>query len=319
MDPALYQIGTSGVQSPADISVLAGGSVHYSAVIVDGVTVTPKQRGIVLALIDPATGKLRAAGGYDTYLATDESDRLAAAIAAAPDGTIVALATYEEGASKLNDAARAAIASLGGTVDLKDKIGAAYALIGVRARRRHRRRALRPGAAPVTADVGVGALPTRRRHLLQPDRRLRAGRITLLVQNSARGLLTVSEAAFPGWEAYVDGLPTPILRANGMQRAVVLPPALDGQPHESPSPTGRSARLGRRFPADAGGGDVPAARGCGGRPAAALEAGSPARPRRQVGALAQPRRGRLHCPAPLAAAVTACRALCERPRPGPTT
>ncbi|MFN8501381.1 hypothetical protein [Kouleothrix sp.] len=53
-----------------------------------------------------------------------------------------------------------------------------------------------------------------------------------MVQNSTRGLLSISEAVYPGWEAYVDGLPTPIVRANGLQRAVILPPALAGQPHE---------------------------------------------------------------------------------------
>lgn len=233
VDPALYEIGKTGMRSPVDIGVLAGGSVHYSAVIVDGVTVTPKQRGIVLALIDPTTGKVRASGGYDTYLSADESDRLAAAIAAAPDGTIVALATYEEGVNSLTDGARAAIASLGAATDLKGKTGAAYALIGVKGAAAGTAVERFDPAAAVTADVGVGALPARADATFssqlvsyQPER------VTLLVQNSVRGLLTVSEAAFPGWEAYVDGLPTPVLRANGMQRAVVLPPALDGQPHE---------------------------------------------------------------------------------------
>jgi hypothetical protein len=86
---------------------------------------------------------------------------------------------------------------------------------------------------PVTLDVGAGALQappdqTFTSTLLsyQPDR------ISLMVQNSQRGLLTVSEAVFPGWEAYVDGQPTPILRADGLLRAVILPPATAGQPHE---------------------------------------------------------------------------------------
>ena len=57
-------------------------------------------------------------------------------------------------------------------------------------------------------------------------------RVTLLVQNDVRGLLMGSETVFPGWEAYVDGLPTPILRAQGLLRAVILPPALAGRPHE---------------------------------------------------------------------------------------
>jgi hypothetical protein len=233
VDPALYQIGQTGVRSPVDIGVLAGASLKYSAVIVDGVTVTPQQRGIVLALIDPQTGKVRAAGGYDTYLSTDESDRLAAAINAAPDRTIIALVSYEEGMSKLNDAARAALASLGARTDLKDQIGAAYALIGVKgAVPGTALERLDPSAA-VTLDVGVGALVARpdagftsQMLSYQPDR------ITLLVQNRVRGLLTVSEAAFPGWAAYVDGQPTPLLLANGIERAIILPPSSDGHPHE---------------------------------------------------------------------------------------
>jgi hypothetical protein len=232
-DPALYQIGQTGARSPVDIGVLAGGPIKYSAVMVNGKAVTPRQRGIVMALIDGRSGKVLSSGGYDTYLSTDESDRLAATIAAAPDGTIGALATYDEGTARLNDAARSALASLGGQADLKDKPGAAYALIGVKGAAPGTAIERLDPAAAVTADVGIGALPAR------PDTRFtsriltyRPDRITLLVQNSARGLLTVGETTFPGWEAYVDGLPTPILRANGMQRAVVLPPALEGRPHE---------------------------------------------------------------------------------------
>ncbi|NTW03016.1 MAG: hypothetical protein HGA19_17325 [Oscillochloris sp.] len=231
-DAKLYTIGTTGVQSPVDIGVLAGGSVKYSAVIVDGVTVTPEQRGIVVALIDPASGKVLDAGGFDTYSSALESDRLAALIDAAPDGTIVALATYDEGIASLNEAGLTAMASLGASTNLKGQVGAAYALVGVKGRPQGS--ALEQIAQePVVIDVGMGALPaqseatfTSRILTYQPDK------ISLLVQNNVRGLLTISESVFPGWEAYIDGLPTPILRANGLLRAVVLPPALDGRPHE---------------------------------------------------------------------------------------
>jgi hypothetical protein len=232
VDPALYQIGTTGVRSPVDISVMAGGPVKYSAVIVGGVSVTPQQRGIVVAQIDPSTGKVLAADGYDTYLSATESDRLAAAIGAAPDGTIVALATFDEGVSKLNNATRAAFASIGANTDLAGQIGAAYAAIGVKGSPAGS--ALeRIDQQTVVIDVGTGALPAR------PDSSFsssllsyQADRISLLVRNNARGLLTISEAVFPGWEAYIDGAPTPIVRANGMLRAVILPPSLGGAPHE---------------------------------------------------------------------------------------
>ena len=54
----------------------------------------------------------------------------------------------------------------------------------------------------------------------------------MLVQNNVRGLLTISEAVYPGWFAYVDGVPTPILRVNALSRAVIVPPTVDGKPHE---------------------------------------------------------------------------------------
>ncbi len=233
VDPALYQIGKTGVQSPVDISVLAGGPIHYSTIIVDGVAVTPQQRGIVLALIDPQRGEVLNATAFDTYASEDESNRLAAALSAAPPGAIIALATYDEGIAKLNAAARTALASFGAKIDLTGKVGAAYALIGVKGSQ--------PGAAleqldqqkALVLDVGTGALAsqatpgfTSKLLVYEPDR------ISLAVQNSARGLLSISEAVYPGWEAYVDGQPTPILRANGLLRSVIIPPIEDGQPHE---------------------------------------------------------------------------------------
>ncbi|KAB8143773.1 hypothetical protein F8S13_07650 [Chloroflexia bacterium SDU3-3] len=230
---SLFAIGTTGVHSPVDISVLAGGPVKYSAVVVDGVTVTPQQRGIVLALIDPADGTLLSSGAFDTYLSSQESDRLAAAIDAAPQGTIVALATYDEGIAKLNQVALRAMASAGAAADLEGKVGAAYALIGVKGAPSGSALEKFDPAAAVVVDVGSGAMPATPDTTFSSEIMSYQGdQISLLVQNSARGLLAVSESDFPGWEAYVDGLPTPILRVNGMERGVILPPALPGSPHE---------------------------------------------------------------------------------------
>jgi hypothetical protein len=86
-----YQIGETGISSPVDISVLAGGQGSYSAVVVDGTTVTPEQRGVILAVIDPGSGEVLFSGGFDTYASQTESDLAAAAIDSAPVGAIVAL------------------------------------------------------------------------------------------------------------------------------------------------------------------------------------------------------------------------------------
>ena len=39
-----------------------------------------------------------------------------------------------------------------------------------------------------------------------------------------RGLLLLGDRFYPGWKAYVDGRPVPILRVNLLFRGVVLPP-----------------------------------------------------------------------------------------------
>jgi hypothetical protein len=49
------------------------------------------------------------------------------------------------------------------------------------------------------------------------------GRVRLQVELSSRGLLLLSQALYPGWQAAVNGEPAPLLEANGLLPAVLLP------------------------------------------------------------------------------------------------
>ena len=50
-----------------------------------------------------------------------------------------------------------------------------------------------------------------------------ADRLIVRTQAEADGVLVLSEVAYPGWVATVDGSPAPIYVANGLLRAVPLP------------------------------------------------------------------------------------------------
>lgn len=50
-----------------------------------------------------------------------------------------------------------------------------------------------------------------------------AERVAARVRLDAPGYLVLSDTDYPGWRATVDGAPAPILRANGLVRAVLLP------------------------------------------------------------------------------------------------
>jgi uncharacterized membrane protein YfhO len=50
-----------------------------------------------------------------------------------------------------------------------------------------------------------------------------ANAVTLEAETSAPGWLVLSDTYYPGWEATIDGQPTPIYQANGCVRAVTVP------------------------------------------------------------------------------------------------
>jgi hypothetical protein len=47
--------------------------------------------------------------------------------------------------------------------------------------------------------------------------------ISVAVDAVADGLLILSEVYYPGWRASVDGLPAPVLRADGLLRGIPIP------------------------------------------------------------------------------------------------
>jgi O-antigen/teichoic acid export membrane protein len=86
-----------------------------------------------------------------------------------------------------------------------------------------RRQAVVEGAP---ATLG-GARPTSTLGSLQAAEVLSYENNRVVVQTpaeSAGGVLVLADVSFPGWIATVDGAPTTVLRANGLFRAVELPP-----------------------------------------------------------------------------------------------
>ena len=57
----------------------------------------------------------------------------------------------------------------------------------------------------------------------------RPNQIRATVDAPRPGILVVKDSYFPGWEATLDGVPTEVVRINGMVRGVVVPTA---GPHE---------------------------------------------------------------------------------------
>ena len=47
--------------------------------------------------------------------------------------------------------------------------------------------------------------------------------VAVTLADSAGGILVLSDTYYPGWRAFVDGVERPILRANHVFRAVVVP------------------------------------------------------------------------------------------------
>jgi hypothetical protein len=137
--PGDFAIGSTGTKAPLDLTVRAVGAGEYTTIRVGQNDAAPHRRGYNVVVIDPQSGRVLTAKGFDTWANVYESQALAAFIDAIPAGRIVAVATQDDAGLFLTTEAVAALGTLGAKADLRGASGKVHALIGVK------------GAAPGTA------------------------------------------------------------------------------------------------------------------------------------------------------------------------
>jgi hypothetical protein len=134
-DPASRAvIGGTGVVSPVNIDVHSFDEAFISLFGSDGAEVKASsgRRGYNVTVIDPRTGKVLEAVGFDTAANPYEADALAAYLAGIPRGRIVAVATKGDAGANLTPAAVEALRNLGSRAQTPaDLQGMAHALVGV--------------------------------------------------------------------------------------------------------------------------------------------------------------------------------------------
>ena len=154
-------IGGTGVLSPAHIVARSAGKEvgDFGHLYVNGVDVSPNQRGYNLAAIDPTTGQVLNSANFDTHdprQAPEASAFMAAWIEALPQGVIVAGAVRDAAALSLGEDAVAALQSLGVDDDIRGALRRGHAFIGVKDAAMGTALSQTSELWPVTAVVGQG-------------------------------------------------------------------------------------------------------------------------------------------------------------------
>jgi hypothetical protein len=142
-----------GAENPAILVQSAGEEVgDFAHIHVNGVDVSPNQRGYNLAVISPQ-GEVQTAS-FDTHLDPGASAALAGFIAAVPQGHRVAIAVADEASMSLGEEAVAALRSVGATGDLRGKFRWSHAFIGVKGATPGSALEALDGLRPVTVAAG---------------------------------------------------------------------------------------------------------------------------------------------------------------------
>jgi hypothetical protein len=152
-------IGQTGIHSPVNLVVQSAGQEvgDFGHIYVNGLDVSPNERGYNVAIIHPETGVVEQVAAFDTHLDAAASASLAAFLDSVPAGRIVAVTAADEASRLLGEDAVAALRRIGAQDDLRDRFRWGHAIIGVKG--------AAPGAAleatgwmqPVTVVAGEGA------------------------------------------------------------------------------------------------------------------------------------------------------------------
>lgn len=129
--PAHFEIGATGVTSPADIAVTS--TPEFASIKVNDREVSLLKRGYNLAVIDPKSGAVVQTKNFDTGGETIlESRALREFVDAIPGGMIVAGAIQEDASAMLGEAAAASIEALGLETNVRGHEGMTHAFIAVK-------------------------------------------------------------------------------------------------------------------------------------------------------------------------------------------
>jgi hypothetical protein len=127
-----WTVGKTGVESPGSILVRSAGEEtgDFAHIYLNGVDLSPGERGYNLVALDPRDGNILAREAFDTHADPAASSRLTAWVEGLPQGSIVAGAVRDEASMNLSEQARSALSSLGVATDLRGHFRWGHAFIG---------------------------------------------------------------------------------------------------------------------------------------------------------------------------------------------
>lgn len=155
-----FVIGQTGVTSPVSIVARSAGSEvgDFAHIFINGMDVSPNERGYNLVVIDPQTGTIESHATFDTFISENESARLAQFIGKIPDGKIVIAVVRDEASRFLADDAVSALKTIGATQDLRGKFRWSHAIIGVKGATPGNALEFASETWPAQVVIGVGAM-----------------------------------------------------------------------------------------------------------------------------------------------------------------
>ncbi len=142
-----YRIGTTMRQAPVDIEALSAGKLAGNdvSIRVNGLeTVALPRRGYNVVALAADTGQVLLSENFDTFIAAEESRRMAAAVDRLPEGTVVVAAVKGDGGGALQASGVGALRAIGASRDLRGTLWRSHLVVGVK------------GARPGTAWEAAG-------------------------------------------------------------------------------------------------------------------------------------------------------------------